>query len=161
MGTLNLCLKMPEKMQKTRNESDHPGLRKRQKIVKNCQFGLYPVLATFWNFFSAQDERINFSSFACCQATWDTSLEYPQGVLWRQKFFHFPRGLGNLFGQNRKPKWLKYTFLARESYHLPINTLKISPPTSRDAVDCMLLLRRDQLNQNATIGKTTLKLKKQ
>ena len=31
MGTLNLCLKMPEKMQKTRNESDHPVLRKRAK----------------------------------------------------------------------------------------------------------------------------------
>ena len=29
-GTLNLCLKMLEKMQKTRNKSDHPGLRKRQ-----------------------------------------------------------------------------------------------------------------------------------
>ena len=31
VGTLNLCLKMPEKMQKTRNESDHPGLRKHPK----------------------------------------------------------------------------------------------------------------------------------
>ena len=31
VGTLNLCLKMPEKMQKTRIESDHPGLRKRPK----------------------------------------------------------------------------------------------------------------------------------
>ena len=29
VGTLNLCLKMLGKMQKTRNESDHPGLRKR------------------------------------------------------------------------------------------------------------------------------------
>ena len=35
VGTLNLCLKMPEKMQKTRNESDHPGLRKRPKTIKN------------------------------------------------------------------------------------------------------------------------------
>ena len=33
VGTLNLCLKMPEKMQmqKTRNKYDHPGLRKRPK----------------------------------------------------------------------------------------------------------------------------------
>ena len=38
VGTLNLCLKMPEKMQKTRNESDHPGLRKRPKTGKNSQF---------------------------------------------------------------------------------------------------------------------------
>ena len=26
---------MPEKMQKTRNDSDHPGLRKRRKPIKN------------------------------------------------------------------------------------------------------------------------------
>ena len=35
VGTLNLCLKVPEKMQKTRNQSDHPKLRKRPKTVKN------------------------------------------------------------------------------------------------------------------------------
>ena len=29
--TLNLCLKIAEKMQKTRNESDNPGLRKHTK----------------------------------------------------------------------------------------------------------------------------------
>ena len=34
VGTLNLCLKMPEKMQKTRNESDHPGLRNHPKTIK-------------------------------------------------------------------------------------------------------------------------------
>ena len=31
MGTLNLCLKMPNTEQKTRTQSDLPGLRKRQK----------------------------------------------------------------------------------------------------------------------------------
>ena len=31
VGTLNLCLKMTEKKQKTRNEYDHPGLRKNPK----------------------------------------------------------------------------------------------------------------------------------
>ena len=35
VGTLNLCLNMPEKMQKTRNDSDHPGLRKHPKHIKN------------------------------------------------------------------------------------------------------------------------------
>ena len=34
MTSLNLCLKEPEKMQKTRDESDHSGLRKQKK---NCQ----------------------------------------------------------------------------------------------------------------------------
>ena len=32
VGTLNLCLKVPEQMQKTRNQFDHPRLRKRQKL---------------------------------------------------------------------------------------------------------------------------------
>ena len=31
VGTLNLCLKMPDTEQKTKTQSDHPGLRKRQK----------------------------------------------------------------------------------------------------------------------------------
>ena len=35
VGTLNLCLKIPEKMQKTRNDSDHPGLRNRPKTIKH------------------------------------------------------------------------------------------------------------------------------
>ena len=37
VGTLNLCLKEPEKMQKTRDESDHSGLRKLQKTAKKLQ----------------------------------------------------------------------------------------------------------------------------
>ena len=47
-----LCLKVLEKMQKTRNESDHPGLRKRPKIgIK------WPILNLvnfiwFWDDFS-------------------------------------------------------------------------------------------------------------
>ena len=35
VGTLNLYLKVPKKMQKTRNQFDHPRLRKRPKTVKN------------------------------------------------------------------------------------------------------------------------------
>ena len=76
----------------------------------------------FLDVFSAQDERINFSSFACCQASWDTSLEYPQRVLSRKKYFHFIKGLGNSLGPNRKPKWPKNTLLAPDSYYLNINT---------------------------------------
>ena len=37
VGTLNLCLKVPEKMQKNRDESDHSGLRKLQKAAKKLQ----------------------------------------------------------------------------------------------------------------------------
>ena len=35
VGTLNLCLKEPEKMQKTRNQSNHPRQKKRPKTGKN------------------------------------------------------------------------------------------------------------------------------
>ena len=48
VGTLNLCLKMPEKMQKTRNESEHPRLRKRPKPIKEIPKS---KLAIFHNFF--------------------------------------------------------------------------------------------------------------
>ena len=34
VGTLNLCLKMPKKMQKTRDESDHFRLRKLPKTAR-------------------------------------------------------------------------------------------------------------------------------
>ena len=37
VGTLNLCLKEPKKMEKTRDESDHSGLRKFQKNAKKLQ----------------------------------------------------------------------------------------------------------------------------
>ena len=63
VGTLNLCLKEPEKMQKTRNQSDHPIQRKRPKtgkILPNSNF------AIFWQFF------LVFSA---------QSLEYPQRIL--------------------------------------------------------------------------------
>ena len=68
--------------------------------------------------FAAQGERINFSPFA----SRDTSLEYPQRVLSREKYFLSLKGLGNLLGQNRNPKGPKNTFLALESYYLYINT---------------------------------------
>ena len=60
MGTLNLCLKVPEKMQKTRDESDHCRLRKRQKTAKNK-----PILhlTDFWQFldvFFVGHDRIDF-----------------------------------------------------------------------------------------------------
>ena len=69
VGTLNLCLKMPEKMQKTRNESDHPGLRKRQKTDEKYQFLISCKFQQFLDVFSAHVDRIEFWSFALCQAS--------------------------------------------------------------------------------------------
>ena len=35
----------------------------------------------FFDVFSRQDARIELNPFAVCQASWDTSLEYPHGVV--------------------------------------------------------------------------------
>ena len=53
--TLNLCLKEPEKMQNTRNQSDHPQTEKRPKtgkILPNSNFAIF--LAVFWSFLSPE-----------------------------------------------------------------------------------------------------------
>ena len=60
VGTLNLYLKMPEKMQKNRNESDYPGLRKLLKTIKNLPTSKLTVFHQFLDVFSAQDDRIHF-----------------------------------------------------------------------------------------------------
>ena len=93
MGTLNLCLKMPDTMQKTRHKSDHPGLRKRSKTIENWVKSNFVLFQQFLDVFSSHDNRINFSSFALCQASQDTSLEYPQRVLLRI-FFLLIKGSG-------------------------------------------------------------------
>ena len=59
MGTLNLCLKMPEEIQKTRNQFDPPGLRKGAKIGEK-----WPILILvnfLWGLdvFLTQDDQIN------------------------------------------------------------------------------------------------------
>ena len=36
----------------------------------------------FFDVFSGQDDRIELNPFALYQASWDTSLKYPHGVVW-------------------------------------------------------------------------------
>ena len=50
VGTLNLCLKVPEQMQKTRNQFDHTRLRKRQKLSKIGQIQILQFFCSFWAF---------------------------------------------------------------------------------------------------------------
>ena len=52
------------------------------------------IFQQFLDIFSAQGDRINLWSFACYQASWDSSLEYPQRVFWNISFFEF---LGDLW----------------------------------------------------------------
>ena len=60
VGTLNLCLKVPKKMQKTRNQSDHPRLRKRPKTVKNRRHLNWVDFWQFLDVFSVWHDRIDF-----------------------------------------------------------------------------------------------------
>ena len=78
---------MLERIPKSKNESDHPGLRKRPKTVENWTKSNIVIFLQFWGVFSAQDDRTNFSSFALHQASQDTSLEYPQRVLCKNFLF--------------------------------------------------------------------------
>ena len=64
MSTLNLCLEMPEKVQKTRNYMDHPELRKHPK---NGEKWPVLILVNFWwilDVFSAQNDRMLTGSVA-------------------------------------------------------------------------------------------------
>ena len=69
VGTLNLYLVTPDAMQKTKNWSDDPGLRKRPKTVENWTKSYIVIFLLFLGVFSAQDDRIDFSSFALRQAS--------------------------------------------------------------------------------------------
>ena len=51
---------MPEKMQKTRNRSDHPGLRKRPKTGEKWPILILVNFLWFLDVFSAEDDRIHF-----------------------------------------------------------------------------------------------------
>ena len=53
VGTLNLCLKEPEKKQKTRNQSNHPRQRKLPKTGKNLPNYNFAIFWQFWGGFSA------------------------------------------------------------------------------------------------------------
>ena len=75
MGTLNLCLKVPKKMQKTRDESDISKLRKRTQ--KNGQH-LYVIFFTVFECFLTPGLLNWFLFFSSVQAPWETSLEYLQ-----------------------------------------------------------------------------------
>ena len=75
MGTLNL----PDKMQKESGQSDHSILRKHQKCVECTQNGQFDHL--FDNFSGTRGWN-DLIPFAPCNATSDTSLQYPHTILW-------------------------------------------------------------------------------
>ena len=69
VGTLNLCLKMPDTEQKTRNQSDHQELRKRQKTAEICRVSKIDVFHHFFDIF-----RLN-SRLLLCVRHLDTQVQ--------------------------------------------------------------------------------------
>ena len=80
-------------MQKESAQSDNSALRKRPKTddLSDIQ-----KMSTFWHImdvFSALSYPIELIPFAMRQASWDTSLEYPQHNFPRNLIFKFFKGL--------------------------------------------------------------------
>ena len=76
MGTLNLCQKMPDKMQKDLGDFKHSIQRKRPKTGKLVNFD---HILDIFSKLCVLNDLILFASY---QASSDTSLEYPHGILW-------------------------------------------------------------------------------
>jgi hypothetical protein len=81
VGTLSLCLEMSGKMQKKSVQSFHPVLRKRPK--RSLIFGYFETTKSdnVLDVFSGGGDRIESIPIALCQASQDTSLEYPQDII--------------------------------------------------------------------------------
>ena len=65
VGTLNLCLKMPDTEQKTITQSDHPGLRKRQKLQKFVRNQKLVFLISFLMFSQPRMVGLNSRILLC------------------------------------------------------------------------------------------------
>ena len=59
-GYSNFCLKMPEKIQKTRNESDNPWLKNCSKTIKNLPKSKLVIFHKFLDVFSVQNNQVLF-----------------------------------------------------------------------------------------------------
>ena len=76
MGTPNLCQKMSDKMQNELGHLDRSILRKCPKTPKMVNFD--HILDNL----SELSDQNDLIPFEYCQASFDTSLEYPLGVVW-------------------------------------------------------------------------------
>ena len=92
-------------MQKELTQSEHPTLRKRQKRAEMLVICCCPKSAKFnhiLDVFSSWGGRIKLIPFALSQASGDTSLDYPQGVFWRQKISDYFDPIPLLRGPEKK-----------------------------------------------------------
>ena len=88
VGTLNLCLKMPDSIKKVWAQSDQYDPRKNPKTIENLLFWQFPIFWHILDVFSAQDDPIELKPFPLNQAS-DRSLKYQQGALWSTLKFQY------------------------------------------------------------------------
>ena len=93
MGTLDLCQKMPDKMDRDSGPYIHQVWRKRPKWPKMANF--HHILDVF----SGLNDQIDLNPFASCQTSSGTSLEYPHGVFWRDLKIAIFCPKGHLLGE--------------------------------------------------------------
>jgi hypothetical protein len=74
---------MPGTMQKESTQSDQDAWRKLPKRGPILLFQNIPKMLNVLDVFSQQGDRIDPISFALCQASLHTSLEYPQHIIAR------------------------------------------------------------------------------
>jgi hypothetical protein len=83
VGTLNLCIGTPGSIQKESTQSDYHARKKLPKSGPILLFQNIPKMLNVLDIFSQQGDRIDPTSFALCQASLYTSLEYPQHIIAR------------------------------------------------------------------------------
>ena len=93
-------LRMPGTMQKESAQSDHPARRKRPKCGPILLFQNIQIFMNVLDVFSGQGDLIELIPCALCQASRDTSLEYPHHIISRTLKFG-PKGGQQNFGGPR------------------------------------------------------------
>jgi hypothetical protein len=71
----------PGTMQKESAQSDQPARRKRPKCGPILLFQNIPIFMNVLDVFSGEGDQMELIPFALCQASQDTSLEYPHCII--------------------------------------------------------------------------------
>ena len=86
VGTLNLCLKIPKKMQKTRDEPDHSRLQKLPKTAKKLQNQNLANFCQFWTFSLSGMIRLIFNLLHLFRLLW-TQVQSTHKAYFEEIFF--------------------------------------------------------------------------
>ena len=92
MGTLNLYLETPDAMQKTKNWSDHPGLRKRPKTAKKITLFDFVQFSTVFGRFLSPGWSDQFFVFCIASGVTRYKFRVPTKGTLEKLFFWLIKG---------------------------------------------------------------------